>query len=82
MRPPICAICRKDFRKDISSGGSVSFKLSEANKLYNEKFKQRGFVGHRAGLEWFCGAHLVFAKQYSHLTWKEAYLKIKEDAGI
>lgn len=76
MRPPYCKICRKRFPP--KEGGLVSFQLSENDKIKTEKFKQPGFVGHPPGREWFCGAHFDFAKAYSHLTLREAVLKIKD----
>lgn len=72
MRPPICAICGKDFGDAGISGDWVSFELTDEEKKYNKKFKEPGFVGHPAGLEWFCDDHLQGAEEYSFLTLKEA----------
>lgn len=76
MRPPICAICHKDFRNDLNTGGSVQFKVSPKDSAYNEQMKAEKWVGHPKGLEWFCDKHLNIAQKYSQLTWKEARLKI------
>lgn len=68
MRPPICAVCNKDFRKDFDnselSGGTVRF--SDYINLPNGK------VGHPNGLEWFCSEHIKKARNLTHLTAKQA----------
>ena len=71
MRPPICAICKKRFTPRVG-GKLVSFKETEADKKYNEKFKEPGVVGHKAHREWFCNEHLAKAKSLIHLSRKEA----------
>jgi hypothetical protein len=76
MRPPICAICRKDFRKDIQKGGSIRFALSPEDQAFNDRMTERRQKGHPKGLEWFCNKHLPIAKRYKHLIWKEARPKI------
>lgn len=74
MRPPICAICGEtDKRAEL-----ISFALSEKDRKENERFNETGFVGHPAGLEWFCGKHARQAKKYSHLQLAEAMAKMKE----
>lgn len=72
MRPPICAICSKDFRDSPGEGGLVSFELSSGEREYNKRFDQKGIVGHPAGQEWFCGRHYPIAIKYQHLTRAEA----------
>ena len=73
MRPPICAVCGRDFRHDLEnddlSGGTVRF--SDFINL------PEGKVGHPNGLEWFCSQHIRKAKTLSHLTAKQAILYIK-----
>jgi len=68
MRPPICAVCDRDFREDLEdsdlSGGTVSF--SDYISLPD------GMVGHPNGLEWFCSEHIQKARTLSHLTAKQA----------
>jgi len=76
MRPPICAICGKDFREDLNEGGSISFVLSESDKQYNKKLQQSGIVSHPAGLEWFCSKHYKIAINHTHLTLDEAIDKM------
>lgn len=80
MRPPICAICHKDFRRSTSEGGGVRFKLTEKDKAHNQRLKENLMVGHPAGYEWFCEDHIEAAKKYKHLTWGEARTKIKEES--
>ncbi|MEL6676164.1 MAG: hypothetical protein AAFR61_28415 [Bacteroidota bacterium] len=81
MKPPICSICRKDFRRDTASGGLVSFKLTEEEAQYNERFKQPGFVGHPKGKHWFCSEHIEAARAHRHLSWQEARPLIKKAGG-
>lgn len=76
MRPPICAICRKDFRKDLEQGGLTQFRLSPEDQAFNERMKTERMVGHPRGVEWFCSKHLKIAEQYKHLSWEEARPKI------
>ncbi|MEM7372923.1 MAG: hypothetical protein AAF587_30155 [Bacteroidota bacterium] len=78
MRPPICAICEKDFRDTPGQGGMVSFKLSESDRENNRQFEKRGFVGHPAGQEWFCATHYPVAQTYRHLTYAEAMPLIRQ----
>jgi len=78
MRPPICAICDKDFRTDINEGGLLHFKLSEKDKLILEKMKEPGFVCHPPATEWFCSEHYEKAKKLTHLTLAEAIAKLNE----
>ena len=82
MRPPICAICGKDFRKNMEKGGGVSFKLSESDKAYNQKFDKQGMVGHPRGFEWFCSRHIGLAEKYKHLTFAGAMNKMKSELTL
>lgn len=77
MKPPICAVCFRDFRSSISEGGLVRFKLTQANIEHNKRFEKPGFVGHKAGQEWFCKNHYEAAKKLQHLTFSEAVKAIK-----
>jgi len=77
MKPPICAICDRDFRTAISEGGLVQFTLtpSETEKYIN--MKDSKISGHPAGLEWFCKDHIEAAKKYKNLTKTHALRIIK-----
>lgn len=75
MRPPICAICQTDFREDMEGGGLVSFRLSEEDRVFNEKIKARQMVGHPKGQHWFCSRHIDRARALQHLSWEEARLQ-------
>ena len=77
MRPPICAICDKDFRNSENISG-VHFALSKEDVQYNKRFDQEGFVGHPAGFEWFCEDHIKLAEKYSHLTLAQAMVTMRE----
>ena len=78
MRPPICAICHKDFRASSDEGGLVSFKETIKDKAFNLRFETTRIVGHKRALEWFCGNHIETARKYKHLTWSEAKSLIVE----
>jgi len=82
MRPPVCAICRKDFRKEPDKGGGVYFALSDADKAYNIRFENPDYVGHPAGYEWFCDKHLKRAKKYSNLTLIDALERMNKDLTL
>jgi hypothetical protein len=79
MRPPICAICHKDFRTNASEGGLLEFKLTEKDKEELKRFEKQGFVGHPPATEWFCGEHYDKAKKLTHLTLTEAYKILREE---
>ncbi len=68
MRPPICAVCDRDFRDDLNnsdlSGDLVRFS--------NYQSLPDDLVGHPHGLEWFCSQHIQKARTLSHLTAKQA----------
>ncbi len=80
MMPPICAICYRDFRHSSDEGGLLRFKLTDAQKEFNKRFEQPGFVGHKKGDYWFCGEHYAEAKKITHLSSAEA-LKILRNLG-
>ncbi len=75
MKPPICAICRKKFSE---KGGLIYFKETEADRNFNKRFKQKGFVGHPSNAFWFCKEHYKTAVQYKNLTKEEAFPEIKK----
>ncbi len=77
MRPPICAICHERF---LEGGQLLSFALTPEQELFNKRFEQPGFVGHPAGLEWFCAVHASIAQKYTHLTYSEAMKCIKQES--
>lgn len=79
MRPPICAICNRDFRTNTNQGGLVQFNLSTTEVELNEQLKKSQISGHPQGLEWFCKDHIVSAKKYRNLTYAEACEKIVSD---
>ena len=76
MKPPICAVCRKDFRRSPGEGGLVRFRLSETDQAFNQRLREKRMVGHPAGTAWFCGKHIKTAKALKHLTLGEALKQI------
>ena len=74
MRPPICAVCDRDFRDDLEesdlAGDLVTFIDYEA--------LPEGMVGHPKGVEWFCSKHIRKAKILSHLSSKVAIYQIRQ----
>ncbi len=69
MRPPICALCHRDFRREASTGGLVHFR--------DEKPLPDGMTGHPRGVEWFCSRHLAAAQKLSPLSFAEAMAKLR-----
>ena len=76
MMPPICAICDEDF---FDEGGLIYFKETEEDKIFNERLRQPGYVGHPANAFWFCGKHYAQAKKLEHLTKSEAFELMKKE---
>ena len=74
--PPICAICRKDFR-DSNEGGLVYFRKTKEGKEFEEKC-EKGFVGHHPDAAWFCGDHIEEARKLKNLTIDEALEKLRK----
>ncbi len=69
MRPPICALCHRDFRREPEGGGLVHFRDQES--------LPDGMVGHPHGVEWFCGRHLAAAQELSGSSLAEAMRKLR-----
>lgn len=71
MMPPNCCICHEDFPPD--EGGLIYFAEDEADRDFNKRFEEPGFVGHPSNAYWFCKKHYKKAITLSHLTKKEAF---------
>lgn len=69
MRLPICYICGN--RKDPGMR-LLSFKLSDQEKIINEKFSRLDIVGHPPGKEWFCKKHADIMQDLTDFTLKDA----------
>jgi hypothetical protein len=73
MKPPICELCDKDFRKELetdqSSGGLVCF--SDLKPL------DEGLVGHPQGAAWFCKEHYQDAQFLSELSMSMAMEQLR-----
>ncbi len=67
MRPPICAVCRKE-SMEPDEMGLVSFAKSKSDKKWERKSRKKGFVGHPPWKEWFCSEHIQEARKLSNLT--------------
>jgi hypothetical protein len=78
MKPPICELCDKDFRRSETAGGIIYFSLSADDKAWHDKQREEGFVGHPPEAAWFCGDHYEEAKKLSSLTLPEAMKKLRE----
>jgi hypothetical protein len=71
MRPPICAICDKEFF-DLEKGGLVYFKKRPSDIEWAIKMEEKGMVGHPPYAEWFCEEHYAKAKELENFTIDEA----------
>ncbi len=69
MKPPICALCHRDFRRDAGGGGLVRFR--------DEEPLPEGMTGHPRGVEWFCSRHLAAAEELSASSLKEALATLR-----
>ncbi|MCK5588462.1 MAG: hypothetical protein KAI34_07055 [Candidatus Lokiarchaeota archaeon] len=81
MRPPICAICDKEFI-DLEKGGLVNFKKRPSDIEWNKKMENEGMVGHPPYAEWFCEEHYTEAKELEHLTVDEAMKVLRKTFGL
>ena len=50
----------------------LSFKLTDQEKIINEKFKRLDIVGHPPGKEWFCKEHGDLMQDLTGFTLKDA----------
>lgn len=75
MRPPVCAICGKEFMDD---GGLIYFKKRPSDIAWQERMDEKNMVGHPPYAEWFCGEHYERAKEVQHLTIDEALTIIEQ----
>jgi hypothetical protein len=80
MRPPICAICSKDFF-DLEKGGLVYFKKRPSDIEWDIKMEKTGMIGHPPYAEWFCEEHYSSAKELEHLPIDEAMKSLKKTFG-
>ena len=77
MRPPRCAICKRNHRNSELEFKLVRFKLTEEEQKAKVAQKARGHVGHPPGVEWFCEEHYKKAKSLKHLSKTEAIAKMR-----
>ena len=74
--PPRCEICQKDFDPD-EEGALVYFRKTDTGEKFETEAKENGFVGHPGNAAWFCGEHIVAARELVHLTLDEAVGSMK-----
>ena len=75
MRPPMCAVCDKDFYGD--EGGLIYFNKRPSDIAWDKKMEEEGMIGHPPYADWFCGIHYDDAKKLQDLTISEAMKIIK-----
>lgn len=78
MLPPICLVCMKDFRSNVSSGGRVHFTRTTDELERAQRMREQMMVGATPGAGWFCEDHLEQAKLLTHLSMAEAIKQIRE----
>jgi len=69
MKPPQCAICKKNFRKNSDTVFKL-FRFKMTEKQEKEKMKQslERKIGHPENAVWFCEEHYEEARKHSQLT--------------
>jgi len=77
MKPPMCAICYKEFL-DTEEGGLVFYKKRSSDEKWIKVMKEESIQGHPPFAEWFCGDHYEAAKELKELTIDEAMKILKE----
>lgn len=80
MRPPICAICDKEFF-NLEKGGLVYFKKRPSDIEWDIKMEEQGMVGHPPYAEWFCEEHYTKAKELEENTIDKAMKILHETFG-
>jgi hypothetical protein len=78
MMPPQCHICGLENSDDPTNEFEiVYFKESKLDEKWYARQEKEGFEGHPPNAYWFCEKHTKKAKEFAHLTSKEALRKIK-----
>jgi hypothetical protein len=80
MRPPICAICDKEF-SDLEKGGLVYFKKRPSDIEWDVKMEKQGIIGHPPYAEWFCEDHYAKANELEDMTIDKAMKILQETYG-
>ena len=81
MKPPICEICDREI-SDKENAGLVYFQKTNADKEWDKKCEEEGFVGHPPYVEWFCEDHFFIAKKYSSLPKRVAIVSIQRELKL
>jgi hypothetical protein len=70
MKPPICAVCHKEFFDELEEekGGLIYFTKRNLDEKWEDEMRKEGFVGHPPYAEWFCQEHYGPAKELSKMT--------------
>ncbi|MBY8999563.1 MAG: hypothetical protein KGD64_01485 [Candidatus Heimdallarchaeota archaeon] len=77
MKPPMCALCYKEFL-DTDEGGLVYFEKRSSDERWISVMKEEGMQGHPPFAEWFCAEHYEAAIELKKLTIDEAMNILKE----
>jgi hypothetical protein len=59
-------------RDPQTEGELISFRLTDAQKNYNQSRDVNGQLGHPAGMDWFCLRHAAKARLLRDLTLGDA----------
>ncbi|MHA1397336.1 MAG: hypothetical protein ACTSSG_12190 [Candidatus Heimdallarchaeaceae archaeon] len=80
MKPPVCAICYKEFVDEYAEnkGGIVYFKKRKSDQKWEDEMRKEGMVGHPPNAEWFCSAHYEQAKALKDLTIDKAMEELRK----
>lgn len=77
MRPPVCAICGKEFDPS-EEGGVIYFAKRQSDIKWDKKMEEIGGVGHPPYADWFCSEHYPQAKELAGETISDAMKKLRE----
>jgi len=71
MKPPICAICDKEFI-DSDEAELVYFEKRRGDKKWLQIMREESMTGHPPFADWFCDKHYEAAKELKKMTITEA----------
>lgn len=86
MKPPICALCGKDFRGEYFHAGTggelVVFGASQPGEGATPGSGEGASLGHPADAEWFCSKHANAARRVRDLSADQALRRLRAEHGI
>lgn len=68
MLPPYCCICQRE----CGSERLVTFRETEAGRVFARRVEEEGITGHPPDAQWFCDEHYELVKDLTDLTFPEA----------